>query len=65
MKKDINTNISVKSGTNVHKQIQLKKCKSPANKDPLMSSKLAMIKSIRAQRAVAETKQANAIEQAR
>ncbi|MED6150053.1 hypothetical protein PIB30_118881 [Stylosanthes scabra] len=65
LKNDTNTNICVKSRTKIVKQVLSKKSNLPPYKDPLVSSKLAMIKSIRAQRGVAETKQANAIEQAR
>ncbi|KAK7258390.1 hypothetical protein RIF29_23964 [Crotalaria pallida] len=45
--------------------IQLKKSKSPAYKDPLVNSKLEMIKNIRAQRAAAETEHTQAIARAR
>ncbi|KAL1299201.1 hypothetical protein HN51_043630 [Arachis hypogaea] len=56
---------TMKKDTKIVKQVLSKKSNAPPYKDPLVSSKLAMIKSIRAQRGVTETKQANAIEQAR
>ncbi|XP_057504852.1 uncharacterized protein LOC130788312 [Actinidia eriantha] len=46
-------------------QIRLTKSKKPLYKDPLASSKLEMIKNIRAQRAATETKKTEAIEQAK
>ncbi|XP_027349186.1 uncharacterized protein LOC113860854 isoform X2 [Abrus precatorius] len=64
-KRDTNTSIHVKSGSKVHNPAVLKKIKSPAYKDPLVNSKLEMIKNIRAQRAAAETKQTEAVERAR
>ncbi|CAL0307913.1 unnamed protein product [Lupinus luteus] len=61
-----NTNIHVKSDTNVLNQIKLKKRISPPTyKDPLVSSKLDMIKTVRVQRAAADTELIKAIEQAR
>ncbi|XP_061340911.1 uncharacterized protein LOC133287344 isoform X2 [Gastrolobium bilobum] len=65
MKKDIDTDTSVKRGTEIPNQIWLEKSKSPAHNDCLMSSKPEMIKSIREQRAAAETKLTKAIERAR
>ncbi|KAK9290181.1 hypothetical protein L1049_008347 [Liquidambar formosana] len=44
---------------------QLNRSKEPLYKDPLASSKLEMIKNIRAQRAAAETKKTEAIERAK
>ncbi|KAK4781168.1 hypothetical protein SAY87_017274 [Trapa incisa] len=46
-------------------QIRLKRSKTPVFKDPLASSKLEMIKNIRAKRAAAETSITEAVEQAR
>ncbi|KAJ1390774.1 Nuclease associated modular domain 3 [Sesbania bispinosa] len=63
-KRNTDTIIRVKSDPKIL-PIRLRKSKSPAYKDPLVNSKLEMIKSIRAQRASVETRQAQAIEQAR
>ncbi|XP_022998154.1 uncharacterized protein LOC111492886 [Cucurbita maxima] len=46
-------------------RLRLRKSKAPRFKDPLASSKLEMIKSIRAERAIAETQKTEAIERAR
>lgn len=64
-KRDIDTSAHVKNDSKTRKPILLKKSKSPAYKDPLVNSKLEMIKNIRAQRASAETTQTHAIERAR
>ncbi|KHN11356.1 hypothetical protein glysoja_036053, partial [Glycine soja] len=64
-KRDIDTSAHVKNDSKTRKPILLKKSKSPAYKDPLVNSKLEMIKNIRAQRVAAETTQTQAIEQAR
>ncbi|KAK7275485.1 hypothetical protein RIF29_16604 [Crotalaria pallida] len=60
---DAKANIHVKNGTKILNQI--KKSKSAPYKDPLASSKLEMIKTIRVQRAAADTKLTKTIEQAR
>ncbi|KAK7338194.1 hypothetical protein VNO77_18796 [Canavalia gladiata] len=60
-----NTSFHVKSSSKIRNPAPLKKMKSPAYKDPLVNSKLEMIKNIRAQRAAIETRQAEAIERAR
>ncbi|CAL0311275.1 unnamed protein product [Lupinus luteus] len=66
MKKDTKTSTNnVKNSPKVVYPIQLKKRKSPAYKDPLVNSKLQMIKNIRAKRAAAETEHAQAVAQAR
>lgn len=58
--------ILVNSDDRILYKKQLKRRKSPVYKDPLVSSKLEMIKNIRAQRASEENKQAEkAIERAR
>ena len=59
------TSVQVKNDSKTRKPILLKKSKSPAYKDPLVNSKLEMIKNIRAQRAAAETTQTQAIARAR
>jgi len=59
------TSIVIKSASKIVKPIQLRKRKSPAYKDPLVNSKLEMIKNIRAQRASVDTRQTQAIQQAR
>lgn len=64
-KRDTVTSAHVKNDSKSHKTILLKKSKSPAYKDPLVNSKLEMIKNIRAQRAASETTQIQAIERAR
>ncbi|CAJ1976060.1 unnamed protein product [Sphenostylis stenocarpa] len=65
-KRETDTSFRVKSVTKTCKPILLKKSKSPAYKDPLVNSKLEMIRNIRAQRAAAaETAQTQAIERAR
>ncbi|TKY61161.1 hypothetical protein E2542_SST11011 [Spatholobus suberectus] len=64
-KRDTDTSTRVKSGSKIRNPILLKKSKSPAYKDPLVNSKLEMIKNIRAQRTIAETAQTQAIERAR
>lgn len=64
-KRDSDTSIVVKSASKIVKPIQLRKRKSPAYKDPLVNSKLEMIKNIRAQRASVDTRQTQAIQQAR
>ncbi|GAU13732.1 hypothetical protein TSUD_348360 [Trifolium subterraneum] len=64
-KRDYDTRILVKSASKVLKPIQLRQRKSPAYKDPLVNSKLEMIKNIRAQRASVDTRQTQAIQQAR
>lgn len=63
--KATDTSIFVKTDDRILIQKQLKRSKSPVYKDPLVSSKLEMIKNIRVQRAAAETKQIEAIERAR
>ncbi|XP_057439748.1 uncharacterized protein LOC130731462 isoform X2 [Lotus japonicus] len=55
----------LKSGPKILNPIRLRKSKSPAYIDPLVNSKLEMIKNIRAQRASEETRQTHAIERAR
>ncbi|KAL2345980.1 hypothetical protein Fmac_007265 [Flemingia macrophylla] len=64
-KRDTDTSVHVMNGSKTHNPILLKKRQSPAYKDPLVNSKLEMIKNIRAQRAAAETTQTQAIERAR
>ncbi|CAL0308884.1 unnamed protein product [Lupinus luteus] len=64
MKKDTNTTY-VKNGRNIVYPILLRKKKFPAYKDPLVNSKLEMIKNIRAQRAAAEIEHAQAVARAR
>lgn len=64
-KRDSDTSIVIKSASKIVKPIQLRKRKSPAYKDPLVNSKLEMIKNIRAQRASVDTRQTQAIQQAR
>ncbi|KAK4268999.1 hypothetical protein QN277_022211 [Acacia crassicarpa] len=59
------TTIPLEGGSGILHKMRLKRSKSPVYKDPLASSKLEMIKNIRAQRAVTETKQTEAIERAR
>lgn len=59
------TVISLDGETKVLDEMRLKRSKAPVYKDPLVGSKLEMIKNIRAQRAAAETKQIEAIERAR
>ncbi|XP_019423694.1 PREDICTED: uncharacterized protein LOC109332957 isoform X2 [Lupinus angustifolius] len=65
MKKDANTSTYVKNGSNIVYPILLRKSKFPVYKDPLVNSKLEMIKNIRAQRAAAEIEHAQAVAQAR
>ncbi|KAE9616011.1 hypothetical protein Lalb_Chr04g0261261 [Lupinus albus] len=65
MKKDTNTRTSVKNGPNIVSPILLRKSKFPAYKDPLVNSKLEMIKNIRAQRAASEIEHAQAVARAR
>ncbi|KAE9615319.1 putative nuclease associated modular domain 3 [Lupinus albus] len=66
VKTNANTNINVKSDTDVLNQIKLEKRNSPPTyKDPLASSKLDMIKTARVQRAAADAELIKAIEQAR
>ncbi|KAL6285280.1 hypothetical protein ACE6H2_009670 [Prunus campanulata] len=48
-----------------NQRLRLRRSKAPMYKDPLTSSKMEMIKNIRAQRAAAETKKTEAIERAR
>ena len=63
-KSDVNSSLA--GGFRIENQrLKLKKSKAPRFKDPLASSKLEMIKSIRAQRAMAETQKMEAIERAR
>ncbi|KAF7813959.1 uncharacterized protein G2W53_027928 [Senna tora] len=64
-KKATNTSIFDMSDDRILIQKQLKRRKYPVYKDPLVSSKLEMIKNIRAQRAAEENKQIEAIERAR
>ena len=64
-KRDSGTSILVKCGSKIPKPIQLRKKKIPAYKDPLVNSKLEMIKNIRAQRASMDARQTQAIQQAR
>ncbi|KAI9070861.1 hypothetical protein K1719_028718 [Acacia pycnantha] len=59
------TTISLDGESRILHKMRLKRSKSPVYKDPLASSKLEMIKNIRVQRAVTETKQTEAIERAR
>ncbi|XP_058753406.1 uncharacterized protein LOC131626598 isoform X2 [Vicia villosa] len=63
-KKDSDS-IFVKNSSKTVKPIKLRKRKPPAYKDPLVNSKLEMIKNIRAQRASVDTRQTQAIQQAR
>ncbi|XP_061356768.1 uncharacterized protein LOC133301163 [Gastrolobium bilobum] len=65
VKSDSDTNIHVKSGSKILNPTLLKKSKSPSYKDPLVNSKLEMIKNIRAERAAAEARPTQVIEQAR
>ncbi|KAL1313396.1 hypothetical protein HN51_039954 [Arachis hypogaea] len=66
MRKDTNTSTRVGSSSKIGtKSDSLKKITSPVFKDPFVNSKLEMIKNIRAQRAAAETGQAQVIERAR
>lgn len=63
-KSDVNSSFA--GGSRIESQrLKLRKSKAPRFKDPLASSKLEMIKSIRAQRAIAETQKMEAIERAR
>ncbi|XP_038899557.1 uncharacterized protein LOC120086822 [Benincasa hispida] len=63
-KSDVNSSFA--GGSRIENQrLKLRKIKAPRFKDPLASSKLEMIKSIRAQRAIAETQKTEAVEQAR
>jgi hypothetical protein len=64
-KRDSDTSILVKSASKILKPIQPRQRKSPAYKDPLVNSKLEMIKNIRAQRASVDTRQTQSIQQAR
>ncbi|CAK8544995.1 unnamed protein product [Lathyrus sativus] len=64
-KKDSDNSTLVKSSSKIVKPIKLRKIKSPAYKDPLVNSKLEMIKNIRAQRVSVDTRQTQAIQQAR
>lgn len=64
-KRDSDTSILVKSASKILKPIQPRQRKSPPYKDPLVNSKLEMIKSIRAQRASVDTRQTQSIQQAR
>ena len=57
--------ISLVDETRILDNMRFERSKSPVYKDPLARSKLEMIKNIRAQRAVSETKQTEAIERAR
>ncbi|CAJ2631227.1 unnamed protein product [Trifolium pratense] len=64
-KRDSDTSILVKGASKILKPILLRQRKSPAYKDPLVNSKLEMIKNIRALRASMDTRQTQAIQQAR
>ncbi|KAJ7951422.1 Muscle M-line assembly protein unc-89, putative isoform 2 [Quillaja saponaria] len=65
-KKSSDSNIFIRSETKTQNELlRLKRRKSPVYKDPLVSSKLEMIMNIRAERAVSEAKQIEAIERAR
>lgn len=65
-KEKSDVNFSVAGVSSIEGQrLKLRKSKAPRFKDPLASSKLEMIKSIRAQRAIAETQKTEAIERAR
>ncbi|XP_028752222.1 uncharacterized protein LOC114743328 isoform X2 [Neltuma alba] len=60
------TDTTISEGeTRILDKTRWKRSRSPVYKDPLASSKLEMIKNIRAQRAVTETKHTEAIERAR
>uniref|UniRef100_A0A2P2ILX3 Uncharacterized protein MANES_04G151600 n=2 Tax=Rhizophora mucronata TaxID=61149 RepID=A0A2P2ILX3_RHIMU len=58
-------NSSASDTTSHIPHLRLRRSKTPSYKDPLASSKLEMIKNIRAQRAVTETKKTEAIARAR
>lgn len=59
-------NISSTRETKIQsQQLRVRKRSAPLYKDPLASCKLEMIKNIRAERTVAETKKIEAIERAR
>lgn len=63
-KSDVNSSLA--GGRRIENQrLKLRKSRAPRFKDPLASSKLEMIKRIRAQRAMAETQKMEAIERAR
>lgn len=65
-KEKSDVNYSFAGGSRIESQrVRLRKSKTPRFKDPLASSKLEMIKSIRAQRAMEETQKTEAIERAR
>ncbi|CAL0315438.1 unnamed protein product [Lupinus luteus] len=66
VKMNVNANLHVKSDTKFLNYIRLKKSMSPPSfKDPLVSSKLEMLKNIRVQRSAADTELTKAIQQAR
>lgn len=65
-KRPDNTEEASRSDTRVGlQQLRLRRSKMPLYKDPLVSSKLEMIKTIRAERAATDTKAIEAVEQAR
>lgn len=65
-KKDSDTSNSSEGEAKIQNQrLRLRRNNAPHYKDPLVSSKLEMIKNIRAKRAVVETKKTEAIERAR
>ncbi|XP_019455610.1 PREDICTED: uncharacterized protein LOC109356642 isoform X1 [Lupinus angustifolius] len=62
----MNANLNVKSDTKFLNYVRLKKSmSSPSFKDPLVSSKLEMLKTIRVQRSAADTELTKTIQQAR
>ncbi|KAK2654818.1 hypothetical protein Ddye_014674 [Dipteronia dyeriana] len=65
-RKDFDTNNSLwNESSNRIERLRLQRSNTPLYKDPSASSKLEMIKNIRAQRAAAESKKTEAIERAR
>ena len=65
-KKDTDTSNSSEGEAKIQNQrLRLRRNIAPLYKDPLVSSKLEMIKNIRAKRAVEETKKMEAIDRAR
>lgn len=66
VKRPDDTEIAFRSDTRVDlQQSKLRRSKMPLYKDPLVSSKLEMIKNIRAEREAMDTKAIEAVEQAR
>ncbi|KAK3220651.1 hypothetical protein Dsin_014621 [Dipteronia sinensis] len=64
-RKDVDTNSSRCESSNRIERLRLQRSNTPLYKDPSASSKLEMIKNIRAQRAAAESMKTEAIERAR